>query len=140
LFFGGLFDYDKKFERLHNVLQELADPKVWNDPLRAQNLSKERVQLESVVKNLDELNNSIQDNRDLLELAVLEDDEKAAADIAQDVEKIGAILADMEFRRMFSNPMDKSNAYVDIQSGAGGTEAQDVCICAGATKMALKFN
>ena len=125
MFFGGLFDYDKKFERLHNVLQELADPKVWNDPLRAQNLSKERVQLESVVKNLDELNNSIQDNRDLLELAVLEDDEKAAADIAQDVEKIGAILADMEFRRMFSNPMDKSNAYVDIQSGAGGTEAQD---------------
>ena len=107
------------------MLQELADPKVWNDPLRAQNLSKERVQLESVVKNLDELNNSIQDNRDLLELAVLEDDEKAAADIAQDVEKIGAILADMEFRRMFSNPMDKSNAYVDIQSGAGGTEAQD---------------
>ena len=125
MFFGGVFEYDKKAQRLQEVLAILADPKIWSDQQQAQSLGRERVQLESVVQKLDELEGNIQDNRDLLELAFSENDEVAIAAIEKDVAAIGVAIADMEFKRMFHNPMDKNNAYVDIQSGSGGTEAQD---------------
>ena len=107
------------------VLRELEDPKLWNDPGRAQALGRERAALEAVVLGLDELGNGLQDATDLLHLAADEDDLAAVAAVETDLDRHEAHLATLEFRRMFSGPTDDANAYLDIQSGAGGTEAQD---------------
>ncbi len=98
---------------------------MWNHPEYAQNLGRERAQLAQVVDTLDELANGLSDARDLLDMAVEEHDESAVNDVAAEVERLRAILEKLEFRRMFSGEMDANNAYLDIQAGSGGTEAQD---------------
>jgi len=114
-----------KRERLEEVMGELEDPEVWNDPGRAQALGKERASLEAVVNGIDELSGGLADAGDLLEMAVEEGDAETVDAIAQDVDKFGKRVADLEFRRMFSGEMDGNNAFLDIQAGSGGTEAQD---------------
>ncbi|WP_241087273.1 peptide chain release factor 2 [Candidatus Vondammii sp. HM_W22] len=121
----GYLDYDEKQERLTEVLRELEDPEVWNDPERAQALGKERASLELIVFTLDEMNNSLVDAGDLLEMAVEEGDEESVDAVAADLAVFEKRIADLEFRRMFSGEMDASNAFLDIQAGSGGTEAQD---------------
>lgn len=122
---GGIFDYDNRKERLVEVEMELAQPSVWDDPDRAQKLGQERSSLERVVKTIDDLNTGIGDSTDLLDMSVEENDEEAVADIEAEVEAMQVKLADLEFRRMFAGEMDENNAYLDIQAGSGGTEAQD---------------
>jgi peptide chain release factor 2 len=107
------------------VRRELEDPTIWNKPERAQSLGKERAQLEKVVVALDELLTGLNDAGELLSLAVEEDDDSTIGEVAGDLEGLEQRIAGLEFRRMFSGEMDDSNAFVDIQSGAGGTEAQD---------------
>ena len=123
--FGGIFDYPSKKERLVEVELELAEPDVWNDPAIAQALGQERSSLETVVKTIDDLDVGISDCRDLLDMAVDDGDEIALVDIRQEIDKLTGQLDVLEFRRMFSGEMDANNAYLDIQSGSGGTEAQD---------------
>tara|TARA_B100001063_G_scaffold26227_2_gene20084 strand:- start:696 stop:1628 length:933 start_codon:yes stop_codon:yes gene_type:complete len=88
-------------------------------------LGRERSSLELVVKTIDDLEAGCGDAQDLLDMAVEEDDEGAVDDIVAELEALEAKLGILEFRRMFSNEMDPNNAYLDIQSGSGGTEAQD---------------
>ncbi|GAB3388702.1 peptide chain release factor 2 [Azotobacter armeniacus] len=123
--FGGIFDYDHKSDRLTEVERELEDPNVWNNPEYAQNLGRERAQLAQIVETLDELSGGLADSRDLLDMAAEENDEGAVNDVAAEVERLRRILEKLEFRRMFSGEMDANNAYLDIQAGSGGTEAQD---------------
>ncbi|MBP0047806.1 peptide chain release factor 2 [Marinobacterium sp. AK62] len=118
-------DYDGKRERLEEVERELEDPNVWNDPDNAQQLGKERAGLENVVKTIDELETGISDAGDLLEMAVEENDEDTVAEVEADVERLKKMLEQLEFRRMFCGEADENNAYLDIQAGSGGTEAQD---------------
>ena len=125
MFFGGIFDYEDKQERLVEVELELAEPDVWNEPDRAQELGRERSSLEAVVKTIDRLDTGIGDCRELLTMAVDDGDEDALVDIKQELDKLVDQLDVLEFRRMFSGEMDANNAYLDIQSGSGGTEAQD---------------
>lgn len=122
---GGIFDFEEKQERLTEVLRELEDPKVWDDPERAQALGKERTQLETVVHNLSNIRQGLEDAEELLELAVEEDDEDSVESVATDLEQFETIISGLEFRRMFSGEMDPNNAFLDIQAGSGGTEAQD---------------
>ena len=121
----GYLDYDGKRERLEEVERELEDPGVWNNPENAQQLGRERSGLETVVKTIDELTSGIRDARDLLDMAVEEDDEDTVAEVEADVERLRAQLEQLEFRRMFSGEADASNCFLDIQAGSGGTEAQD---------------
>jgi len=107
------------------VRRELEDPAVWNKPESAQSLGQERAQLEKVVVALDELLTGLNDADELLSLAVEEDDDSTIGEVAGDLEGLEQRIAGLEFRRMFGGEMDDSNAFVDIQSGAGGTEAQD---------------
>jgi peptide chain release factor 2 len=107
------------------VLRELEEPSVWNDPERAQSLGKERAQLEQVVVELDELTTALSDADELLGLAIEEDDSPTVDEVVSDLDRLEERIAGLEFRRMFSGEMDASNAFIDIQSGAGGTEAQD---------------
>lgn len=122
---GGIFDYDLKQERLEEVMRELEDPALWNDPARAQAIGKERTALEGVVVTIDRLTSGLVDARDLLDLAVEEDDEGTLVDVTSELDELDKLVSDLEFRRMFSGEMDANSAFLDIQAGAGGTEAQD---------------
>lgn len=123
--FGGTFDYDAKLERLEEVKQALKDPELWQSPERAKKLSKEHTELESLVNALDKYKNTLSDAHALLEIAASEGDTATIAEIAQDLKSFEKSIANLEFRRMFPGEMDKNNAYLDIQAGSGGTEAQD---------------
>jgi peptide chain release factor 2 len=122
---GGIFDYEGKGERLTEVRRELEQPGVWNQPERAQALGQERAQLEKVVINLDRLATGLTDAAELLSLAIEESDDATIAELVSDVAGFEKSIEELEFRRMFSGEMDSANAFLDIQSGAGGTEAQD---------------
>jgi peptide chain release factor 2 len=103
----------------------LEDPKVWNDQARAQALGRERASLETVVVTIDNLANGLTDASELLQMAVEEKDEAAVDAIQEELEDYTAKVSDLEFRRMFSGETDHCNAFLDIQAGSGGTEAQD---------------
>jgi peptide chain release factor 2 len=122
---GGIFDFDTKSERLEEVTRELESPTVWDDPQRAQELGKERAQLERVVSGIRALTSGLDDAAEMLELGMAEDDEATVIGVRDDVEKLAGHVDKLEFQRMFSGKMDGTNAFVDIQAGAGGTEAQD---------------
>lgn len=104
---------------------ELADAKVWDDPERAQRLGKERSSLEAVVLTIDTLAAGLGELADIIELAAEESDESLLAEASADLTALDSQLAGLEFRRMFSGETDQNNAFLDIQSGSGGTEAQD---------------
>ncbi len=98
---------------------------MWSDNKRAQDLGRERKSLEAVVQTLTGLDTGLRDAKELFDIAKAEQDDATLASIAQDAKTLEKTVADMEFRRMFSNPMDPNNCFVDIQAGSGGTEAQD---------------
>jgi peptide chain release factor 2 len=122
---GGIFDFDRRKEELEEVNRELEQPGVWDDPENAQKLGQERSRLEKIVVIIEELETSLNDADELLEMSVEEDDEEGVASIVDDLKTLENHVVELEFRRMFSGEMDANNAFVDIQSGSGGTEAQD---------------
>ena len=103
----------------------MEDPGVWNQPERAQALGRERSSLDKVVSGLRRIESGLKGAEELLELAEMEDDEATALAVVDDVAGFEAELGKLEFARMFSGKMDGAPAFVDIQAGAGGTEAQD---------------
>ena len=123
--YGGFFDYDHKVERLEEVTRELESPDIWNNPEVAQQLGRERSQLDKVVSGIRDLTSALNDANDFLELAEMEGDEATFQAVVADVAKHTTAVEKLEFQRMFSGKMDPANAFVDIQAGAGGTEAQD---------------
>ena len=114
-----------KASKLEEVNIALEDPEVWNDAARAQELGKEKKLLEGVVLTLDTVARQSADLLELFEMAEAEDDEDTLEAVAGDMQALEGLVADMEFRRMFAHPMDASPCFIEIQSGAGGTEAQD---------------
>ena len=123
--FGGIFDYAAKQARLTEVNLALEDPELWKMPEQAQALGRERSQLLVVVDEINNLEASLDDLKDLLDLALAEQDEAAMADIVSELDGLAKTIAKLEFQCMFNDPLDKNNAYMEIQSGSGGTEAQD---------------
>lgn len=103
----------------------MENPNIWSNIQKRQLLGKEQTQLESFIKQIDQLTTHLQDTEDLLELAKNENDDKTIQELQKDIAQIDTQIADLEFQRMFSDPIDKHNAYLDIQAGSGGTEAQD---------------
>jgi peptide chain release factor 2 len=122
---GGIFDFDAQSRRLTAVARDLEDPQVWADPKRAQELGREKKQLENVVGTLSGLDQNLKDTGELFELARTEGDDDTLRALQSDVRGLESTVAAMEFRRMFSNPMDPNPCFIDIQAGSGGTEAQD---------------
>ena len=123
--YGGIFDFDAKFERLRTVNASLEDPSVWNDPKKAQDLGKEQKSLNAVVLTLDKLTRDLADNAELFEMSKEEGDEAGLLTIEAEADKLRPLVEELEFRRMFRNEADPLNCFVDIQAGAGGTEACD---------------
>jgi peptide chain release factor 2 len=107
------------------INRELENPDVWNDAARAQDLGREKRTLEGVVDKLIDVDARLSDCAELFEMASSEDDDDMLVAVESDTQAISAIVEDLEFRRMFSNPADPNNCFIEIQAGAGGTEAQD---------------
>lgn len=107
------------------MTRELEDPGIWNTPGKAQDLGRERAKLDQVVTTLDRIHAGITDAGELLELAVEEQDETTAREVESDLGRVERDVSRLEFLRMFPGEMDSHGAFVDIQAGAGGTEAQD---------------
>lgn len=107
------------------VIQELENPELWTDPEKAQSLGRERTQLTVVIDQIDSLQTSLEDLKVLLDIALEENDEIVLGDIHLELEDLAKKIAALEFQCMFCDPLDKNNAYLEIQSGSGGTEAQD---------------
>jgi peptide chain release factor 2 len=122
---GGIFDFDTKANRLIEVSQSLEDPAVWNDAKRAQELGREKKNLEEIVGTLRHLESGLKDARELFDMAKDESDDDTLVAVETDANKLKELVEGMEFRRMFANPADPFNCFLDIQAGAGGTEAQD---------------
>jgi peptide chain release factor 2 len=122
---GGIFDYDAKRERLEEVNRELENPAVWSDAERAQSLGRERSELEGVVATLNRVEKSLDEAGELHELATEEQDEGTLKDVVELAQGVTKELEVLEFRRMFAGKMDSHNAFLDVQAGQGGTEAQD---------------
>ena len=107
------------------MLLRLEDPAVWSDPTQAQKLGQERARLEETVQTLDDLDIRTHDAIELLELVRAEDDAEALMEIEREALQLGKRLGKLEFLRMFAGELDVASAFVDIQAGSGGTEAQD---------------
>jgi peptide chain release factor 2 len=122
---GGRFDYDTKHDRLRVVRAQLEQPDVWSNPKQAQELGRERARLEEELGALDRLDSRLTEADELLALAREENDLAVAESVEGDLEAAGKQIADIEFRRMFAGEVDPNNAFIDIQAGSGGTEAQD---------------
>ena len=107
------------------MTRELEDPDIWNNPEYAQELGRERARLEKVVDTITELTGKLDDSGELLEMAIEEQDEETVNSVVADLDSQEKNLEQLEFQRMFSGKMDDKNAFLDIQAGSGGTEAQD---------------
>ncbi len=122
---GGIFDYPAKERKLSEVNAALEDPKVWDVPKRAQELGREKKSLEDVVLVIDRLSAELADNTELFDMSKSDGDEAGMQSIEGDAAQTQAEVEKMEFRRMFNNPADPLPCFLDIQAGAGGTEACD---------------
>ncbi|MDZ7593192.1 MAG: peptide chain release factor 2 [Thiobacillus sp.] len=122
---GGFFDYDHKKDRLEEVARLAEDPNFWNDAEKAQELGRERKSLEDVVLVLDRVASGLKDAAELFEMAREENDDDTLAAVQADIAALEKDVSTLEFRRMFNHPADPNNCFIDIQAGAGGTEACD---------------
>lgn len=110
---------------MEEVEQELEDPNVWNDPQKAQALGKEKAHLDKIVKTIVDLESSLEEVKEILEMAEMEADNELVDEVEIELNRLEKALDDLEFQRMFSGELDANNCYLEIQSGSGGTEAQD---------------
>ena len=122
---GGTFDFDRKSERLNEILETLNDPDIWENRELTLSLNQERSRLEKTLSTLETFESNLDDASVLLELAISEDDQAILKDLANDVKGFGDEISQLEIQRMFRHEMDTSNSFLDIQAGSGGTEAQD---------------
>ena len=123
--FGGTFDLDAKKNRIKALEAQEQDPATWDDRALSQKIGKEKRALEIIVTQVESVSNQLSDNREFFDLAVEENDKETLKTIQVDTEGLEKLVDDIEFKRMFSNPMDANNCFIDFQSGSGGTEAQD---------------
>lgn len=122
---GGIFDLDSKKLRLIELNKEFENPDVWKDQSLSQSLGKEKSSIEKITVQFSSLDSSIKDLEELFEMASLDNDETIQNQLSQELDLIQNELSSLQFNRMFSGETDENNAFLDIQSGSGGTEAQD---------------
>lgn len=123
--FGGIFDIESKQQRLSEVEIALSDPAIWQDQQQAQTLGREKSQLEKCVVHFVQLESALNDAQEIFALLREDNDSEGLQELATEVSAYAKQVDDFEFQRMFSHEMDSQDAYVDINAGSGGTEAQD---------------
>ena len=122
---GGTFDVDNKEKEIIEIENQLLDKEIWSDIEKSAGLNKRKTFLEKSLTTYKDSLNKLTDNNLLLDMALEEDDQITIKQISEEILEIKPSIENLEFTKMFSGKMDESNAFVDIQSGSGGTEAQD---------------
>ncbi len=122
---GGIFDYAGNKDRLEEVSRELENPDIWSNPTQAQALGRERAHLEGIVGTLDRVSQTLTENAEMLEMAIEEEDEEILESVVAELDGVETKVGKLEFQRMFRGEVDANPCYLEIQSGSGGTEAQD---------------
>ncbi|MDG0965808.1 MAG: PCRF domain-containing protein, partial [SAR86 cluster bacterium] len=122
---GGTFDVSKKENTLKEINAELAKEATWSNLELSQSLNKEKTDLEKFLNIFLSVDMAVNDNLELLDMAIEESDETSIVQMQEETMSLISSVEDLEFNRMFSNKMDPNSAFIDIQSGSGGTEAQD---------------
>ena len=123
--FGGIFDYESKSRRLAEVQGLLEDPDIWSDAENAAKLGQEKVQLETFINSYAAIEKGLEDSASCLEWLQEEMDADLLQELQASMTDLCTKVEGLEFQRMFSGELDSSNAYLDVQAGSGGTEAQD---------------
>ena len=122
---GGTFDVDNKEKEIIEIENQLLDKEIWSDIEKSAGLNKRKTFLEKSLTTYKDSLNKLTDNKLLLDMALEEDDQTTIKQISEEILEIKPSIENLEFTKMFSGKMDESNAFIDIQSGSGGTEAQD---------------
>lgn len=122
---GGTFDVDSKEKEILEIENQLLEKEIWSDIEKSTDLNKRKTFLEKSLITYKDSLNKLSDNKLLLDMALEEDDQTTIKQISDEILEIKPSIENLEFTKMFSGRMDSSNAFVDIQSGSGGTEAQD---------------
>ena len=122
---GGTFDVDNKEKEIIEIENQLLDKEIWSNIEKSAGLNKRKTFLEKSLTTYKDSLNKLTDNKLLLDMALEEDDQTTIKQISEEILEIKPSIENLEFTKMFSGKMDESNAFVDIQSGSGGTEAQD---------------
>jgi len=122
---GGIFDYARNVEKLEEFEAQAADPSFWEDPARAQVISREQSKLKKVISDLDGAALALEDGKTLYELGREEGDDDGIREGWAQIQACEAQLAKLEFRRMLSGPYDGRGAIVSVNAGAGGVDSQD---------------
>ena len=122
---GGTFDVDSKEKEILEIENQLLEKEIWSDIEKSTDLNKRKTFLEKSLITYKDSLNKLSDNKLLLDMALEEDDQTTIKQISNEILEIKPSIENLEFTKMFSGKMDSSNAFVDIQSGSGGTEAQD---------------
>ena len=125
LILGGTFDVAEKEQSLASVTQQLSEESTWSDLELSQSLNKQKAEIEKFLNHFLDTEYQLADNLEILEMAVEENDALAIEEIQNDFSQLEESVEELEFNRMFSNKADPNSAFIDIQSGSGGTEAQD---------------
>ena len=116
---------EEKQARLEEVLLEMENPDIWSNPEQAQALGQEKSKLELICQTFDQAGGVLEDAKELIEMAESEDDTDTLESVISDLDNVESAIKRLEFDRMFNGELDANSAYLDIQSGSGGTEAQD---------------
>ena len=121
----NVFQIEDKKKRLEEIENELSQEKVWSDLELSQKLSKEKTNLQKIISKYETVDQKVSDSEVLIDISIEEKDDSAIKEVNQEVLEIYELVEDFEFRRMFNKKMDGSSAFIEIQAGSGGTEAQD---------------
>ena len=121
----NVYKIDSKKTRLQEIESQLSQEKVWSNLELSQKLSKEKTTIEKTISSYDNVSARLSDCQVLLDVSVEENDDSSFQEIFDETLKLNDLVEDLEFSRLFTNKMDSSSAYVEIQAGSGGTEAQD---------------
>jgi len=116
---------EEKQARLEEVLLEMENPDIWSNPEQAQALGQEKSKLELICQTFDRAAGVLEDAKELIEMAESENDTDTLESVIDDLDDVESAIKRLEFERMFNGELDANSAYLDIQSGSGGTEAQD---------------
>ena len=116
---------DVKIKRLAEIENELSKEEIWSDLELSQKLSKEKTSIDKALTSFNNVSSKLSDSIILLDVSIEENDDSSIEDISIEASEIMTSVEEFEFSRMFTNKMDSSSAYIEIQSGSGGTEAQD---------------
>jgi peptide chain release factor 2 len=121
----GIFDINSKEKRLKEIENELSKEEIWSDLGLSQKISKEKTALEKTLNLFKSVEEKVTDGLMFIDIAVEEGDDKSISEILESFQSLEESVAELEFSKMFTNKMDSASAYIEIQSGSGGTEAQD---------------